>query len=365
MARKFARLLLSLLGVALGPVIVMLADQICQSFGLLGMGTVLIMWAYILIYVLSGITTGIILYFTSPRIIDGFMKMLKAIEAKFATMPLSEALLRVAGLIIGLLIALLLSTLTATLPLGWLSVIINIVLYIGLAYVGWAVAGMRHTEVNTVGLFKKGRDKGITLGSSARPKVLDTSVIIDGRILDVCKTGIIEGRIIVPHFVLNELRHVADSSDALKRNRGRRGLDILKAIQEELSQDIEISDIDYDEIPEVDAKLIRLAMDMGGMVVTNDYNLNKVAGVQNVPVFNINELANAVKPVVMPGEEMRVTIVREGKEQNQGLAFLDDGTMIVVENARNCVGEELSVTVKSVLQTSAGRMIFAKKSADA
>ena len=194
----------------------------------------------------------------------------------------------------------------------------------------------------------------------ARPKLLDTSVIIDGRIADICATGIIEGTLVVPKFVLTELQHIADSPDSLKRNRGRRGLDILKYIQESGFVPVVIQDKDYPDIAEVDAKLIRLAYELGGVVVTNDYNLNKVAGVQNVPVLNINELANAIKPLALPGEEMVAAIVKEGKEAGQGVAYLDDGTMIVVEAGKRYLGETVTVLVTSVLQTSAGRMIFAK-----
>ena len=169
-----------------------------------------------------------------------------------------------------------------------------------------------------------------------------------------------EGTIVVPAFVLAELRHIADSADALKRNRGRRGLDILNRMQQEQDIPIKVVNTDYDDIQEVDAKLIKLAYDMNGVVVTNDYNLNKVAGVQRVPVFNINELANAIKPVVLPGEEMRLTIVKEGKELGQGVGYLNDGTMIVVDGGKRYLGEDVTVIVTSALQTAAGRMIFAK-----
>ncbi len=196
--------------------------------------------------------------------------------------------------------------------------------------------------------------------SGARPKVLDTSVIIDGRIADICKTQFIEGPLIIPEFVLEELRHIADSSDGLKRNRGRRGLDILKIIQQDLPIQVDIVDTDFEDVSEVDVKLLKLALKIDGYVVTNDYNLNKVADLQGVPVLNINELANAVKPIVLPGEEMVVTVVKEGKEMNQGVAYLDDGTMIVVEGGRKHISETIGVVVTSVLQTAAGRMIFAK-----
>ena len=192
------------------------------------------------------------------------------------------------------------------------------------------------------------------------PKVLDTSVIIDGRIYDICQTGFIEGKLVIPSFVLEELRHIADSADSLKRNRGRRGLDILNSIQNELDIEVEIWEEDFHGVAEVDSKLLKLATLLSGQVVTNDYNLNKVAEFQRVPVLNINELANAVKPMLLPGEEMTLLISKIGKEQNQGIGYLDDGTMIVVENGKNYIGDSIDVVVTSVLQTAAGRMIFAK-----
>ncbi|NLK71945.1 MAG: PIN domain nuclease, partial [Clostridiales bacterium] len=179
-------------------------------------------------------------------------------------------------------------------------------------------------------------------------------------ISDIVKTGFIEGCIIIPEFVLEELRHIADSSDALKRNRGRRGLDILNRIQKDSIMDVQITDKDFDDVAEVDIKLLKLAQHIGGKVVTNDYNLNKVAEIHGVDVLNINELANSLKPIVLPGEDMIVTVIKEGKELNQGVAYLDDGTMIVIEEARKNIGESINVTVTSVLQTAAGRMIFAK-----
>ncbi len=194
-------------------------------------------------------------------------------------------------------------------------------------------------------------------------KILDTNVIIDGRIADVCRTGFIEGPIYVPGFVLDELQHIADSSDSLKRARGRRGLDILNAMQKEFPLIVRSYDnrLPHERVPdEVDTKLVKLAKALGGTIVTNDFNLNKVAALQGVTVLNVNELANALKPVVLPGEEMPVTIIKEGKEQNQGVAYLDDGTMIVVEDGRRRIGDNLDVIVTSVLQTVAGKMIFAR-----
>lgn len=192
------------------------------------------------------------------------------------------------------------------------------------------------------------------------PKILDTSVIIDGRIFDICKAGFLEGELVIPAFVLGELRHIADSADPLRRTRGRRGLDVLAKMQEELKCAVRIEERDYEDADEVDVKLLRLARELDGAVLTNDYNLNKVAGVTGVRVLNINELAGALRPVVLPGEEMTVHIVREGKEPGQGVAYLEDGTMVVVENGRRRVGETLEVVVTTVLQTSAGRMIFGR-----
>ena len=197
--------------------------------------------------------------------------------------------------------------------------------------------------------------------ADACPKILDTSVIIDGRVLEISRTGFLEGDLIVPSFVLDELRHIADSADDLRRARGRRGLDMLRKMQEELGGALRVEDVGQDAADaEVDVRLLRLAMDLGGAVMTNDYNLNKVAGVAGVPVLNVNDLAGALRPAVLPGEEMTVRIVREGTEPGQGVAYLDDGTMVVVENGRRHVGETLDAEVTTVLQTSAGRMIFGK-----
>jgi uncharacterized protein YacL len=204
----------------------------------------------------------------------------------------------------------------------------------------------------------------VTLFRGAAPqrryKVLDTSVIIDGRIADICETGFIDGTLVVPQFVLKELQFVADSSDSLKRNRGRRGLDILQKIQKMSGVETVISDLDFPEVREVDLKLIELARTLNGKIVTNDFNLNKVAQLRGVDVLNINELANSLKPVVLPGEIMKVFILKEGKEYNQGVAYLDDGTMVVVDNARKMISKTIDIVVTSVLQTTAGKMIFGR-----
>jgi uncharacterized protein YacL len=229
-------------------------------------------------------------------------------------------------------------------------------LLIVLPYLG-LVLGAKNGEwlepSRLIGLFQ-------ATGPQRRYKILDTSVIIDGRIADVCDTGFIDGTLVVPQFVLKELQLVADSSDSLKRNRGRRGLDILQKIQKMSGIEVMISDIDYPEIREVDLKLIELARTLQGKIVTNDFNLNKVAQLRGVDVLNVNELANSVKPVVLPGELMKVFILKEGKEYNQGVAYLDDGTMVVVDNARKMISKTIDIVVTSVLQTTAGKMIFGR-----
>ena len=191
-------------------------------------------------------------------------------------------------------------------------------------------------------------------------KILDTSVIIDGRVADICKTGFLEGALIVPHFVLRELQQIADSADSAKRNRGRRGLDVLEKIKSTQCVMVQIVEKDYPDVKEVDLKLIELAKEINGKIVTNDFNLNKVAQLRGVDALNINELANSLKPVVLPGETMRVFILKEGKEYNQGVAYLDDGTMVVVDNARRMIGKTIITQVTSVLQTTAGKMIFGR-----
>lgn len=272
--------------------------------------------------------------------------------------PLHELVGGLIGLVIGWIIALVIS-----IPLLRIPVVgdyVPIVLGLLLGYLG-LVVGLRKTDDLSHVFSRSGRVRlSSRAGSDASPKILDTSVIIDGRISDITKSGFLEGDLIVPGFVLEELQHIADSSDVLKRNRGRRGLDILNKIQKEPYSNVRILEQDYSDISEVDTKLVRLAKDINGKVVTNDYNLNKVCELHGVAVLNINELANSVKPVVLPGEELRVHVIKDGKEQGQGVAYLDDGTMIVVDGGRRFMGQTVAVLVTSVLQTAAGRMIFAK-----
>ena len=311
------------------------------------------------IYFGTSILFGIIFFYLSSWIIKKGRKWVLIIENELQKYSAYDIGISSIGFIAGLIIAALISQLFSKIP--YIGTMIPFVLYIVLGYLGVTIPHRKKEDISsTLGNMRRDpRDKAKTQNRSC-PKILDTSVIIDGRIADICKTGFIEGPLIIPEFVLEELQHIADSSDGLKRNRGRRGLDILNKIQKELDIEVLINDKKFDDVKEVDSKLLKLTQFLKGKIITNDYNLNKVAEVQGIAVLNINELANAVKPVVLPGEEMVVQVVRDGKESNQGLAYLDDGTMIVVESGRKFIGETIEVVVTSVLQTSAGRMIFAK-----
>jgi uncharacterized protein YacL len=262
----------------------------------------------------------------------------------------------VAGMIIGLFIAFLLAyglsfvsnIMEKQQVVPWIyTLLTGIMGYLGL------VLGSKKIEEFNFRAFHQTRE-------IADYRILDTSVIIDGRIADICDTGFLDGILIVPRFVLDELQYIADSSDSMKRTRGRRGLDILNRMQRSSGITIEVADHDFPKIKGVDAKLIALAKKMNGRIITNDFNLNKVAELQGIKILNVNELANALKPVVLPGEVMTVKIIREGKEPGQGVAYLDDGTMIIVDNAQKHQGMSVDVLVTSVLQTTAGRMIFSE-----
>lgn len=257
------------------------------------------------------------------------------------------------GLVLGLGIAALLSTLLIVPTNPVTHAIITLGLSIAFVYLGVVLVIRKLPEH----WFERA---DLELGRGGTRKILDTSVIIDGRISDLTKSGFLEGSLVVPKFVLNELQLIADSSDTLKRNRGRRGLDILNEMQQELGDRVVIEPRDFPELDEVDSKLVKLAMTTGGKIVTNDYNLNKVAGLQGVEVLNINELSNAIKPVYIAGERMRVKLIKEGTEPGQAVGYLDDGTMVVVDRGKDHINKEVAVVVTSVLQTSAGRMIFTK-----
>lgn len=279
-------------------------------------------------------------------------------------LPATQLLAAVFGLAVGLGIAALLAPPLANLPEP-LSQVLPVAVSLLFGYLGIAVMVMRQRDIFSVIGSPWSSPAGL-LPSRSRTSLpdevylLDTSVIIDGRIADISQTGFIRGTMLIPRFVLNELQHIADSSDTLRRNRGRRGLDMLNRLQKESVTPIRITDMDVDEVREVDDKLVVLAKQLRCPIITNDYNLNRVAELQGITVLNINELANAVKTVVLPGETIDVRLIQEGKEVGQGVAYLDDGTMIVVENGRRYLNQNVEVTVTKVLQTAAGRMIFAR-----
>lgn len=321
-------------------------------------------WPYAMIS-MGTICGGVVGFVMAPWISKWIIQTTTWIEQKLQKTPMQDIAGGVIGLIIGLIIAVLLGSAFSAIQL--VGDIIKTVGALLFGYLGLSLGVKKKDELlSFLHLPKFNREKAnktdITVPNNSN--ILDTSVIIDGRIADICKSGFIEGQLIIPNFVLEELRHIADSSDLLKRNRGRRGLDILNKIRKELNIKVFIDEQDFEEISEVDSKLVKLAQVRGAKVLTNDYNLNKIAELQGVTVLNINELANAVKPVVLPGEEMIVQVIKDGKENAQGVAYLDDGTMIVVDNGKRYMGQTISVLVTSVLQTAAGRMIFAKPKND-
>ena len=256
----------------------------------------------------------------------------------------------------------------AGLPEPWGTLLpLGVSIFLGLGMLGLVVAKRKDLLVaaEAVGLLRPpSADRSSGLGRGDPRIVVDTSAIIDGRIAEIVESGFIYGTLVIPRFVLDELQHIADSSDTLRRNRGRRGLEILNRMQKEPNTPVEIVEDDVPDIPEVDAKLVALALSRSRVILTNDFNLNRVAELQGVRVMNINSLANAVKPAVLPGEELRVRVIQEGKEAGQGVGFLDDGTMIVVEGGARHIDKELDVSVTRVLQTVAGRMIFAQPRLD-
>lgn len=357
MIQKMIRAMVGILGFILGFTIYLSLANAFPDFSF-GIGNNMI-----LISIVIGLTIGTIFYIIEPWVIDKFKYVAKLMDKEISKYPQTDILLGSLGLIIGFVIAYLVGGLISLIPI--VGGILTFITYVFMGYLGIRIALKSKDDLFNISklsrltptIKEKNSKKEV---KNSPPKVLDTSVIIDGRISDICKTGFIEGKLIIPKFVLDELQHIADSSDDLKRVRGRRGLDILNTIQKDLDIEVEISEVKFDDIPEVDSKLLKLAQVLGGKVVTNDYNLNKVAQVQGVEVLNINELANAIKPVAIPGEEMIVQVVKEGKEHSQGIAYLDDGTMIVVDGGKKHMGETIRVLVTSVLQTPAGRMIFGK-----
>lgn len=351
-----------------------------------------------LLCILAGATVGGFGgWFVSPYLIGKLKNFTSFVEKQLSKMPINDVIAGAVGLAIGLIIANLLGSAFARIPVvgNYIPIIFSLVI----GYLGIRITIKKRKEI--AGSFDfikeiiRNREAEKEAKAAAKEaekvveepvkeemppverakvnlvklqenknknyKLLDTNVIIDGRIADICKTGFLEGTLLIPVFVLEELQYIADSSDSLRRVRGRRGLDVLQKIREdESNMDVEVMNVDFEDIQGVDSKLVRLAQKLGGKIITNDFNLNKVAQLRGVEVLNINELSNAVKPVVIPGETMKVQVVKDGKEPGQGVAYLDDGTMIVIENGHRYLSRTISVEVTSALQTSAGRMIFAK-----
>ena len=381
MLEKVLRFFITLIFAILGGALMQLASPLLTLFlstevlkldlGLFGLTL-----ASLVCILVGAVLGGVLGFITTPLFTATLKRFTYWVETQLNKMPIHDVIAGAAGLAIGLIIANLLGAAFSNIPLvgAYFPVVFSIVF----GYLGIHITIKKRKEVGDLfgtlpNLISKSREVKAqakakeALGqiskeqkSSKLYKLLDTSVIIDGRIADICETGFIDGALLIPEFVLEELQHIADSSDALKRVRGRRGLDVLQRIRMESKMEVEITSQDFDDIAEVDSKLVRLAQVVGGKLITNDFNLNKVAELRDVPVLNINELSNAVKPVVIPGETMRVSVVKEGKEPGQGVAYLDDGTMIVIENGRRHINNTIEVEVTSALQTAAGRMIFAK-----
>ena len=313
---------------------------------------------------------GAIIFFLLSLLLAGYISAaITKIEKKLSEFSLMYLLFGTIGTILGLVLGAILAIPFYNWDIPFLKGFMPIILMVILGYFGFRIGTSRIEEWKKLFSIKsKKTEPQVEQQMLERRiedhfhkyKILDTSVIIDGRIYDIAKSGFLEGVILIPNFVLYELQYIADSGDSLKRVRGRRGLDILNALQKEEGIAVEMYDGDFEDISEVDSKLIKLAKMLDGIVVTNDYNLNKVSEFQNVPVLNINALANAVKPVVIPGEDMEVLVVKAGTERQQGVAYLDDGTMVVVEDGQYYMNERIQVVVTSALQTAAGRMIFAK-----
>ncbi len=279
------------------------------------------------------------------------------VEDTLQSVPLSDLIMGFVGLIAGLIVSFLLAMPMAQIEIAEVKTLAITFTYVILASLGVRLGIGRSLEFGRV---LKLPERSLAAAGAGREKLLDTNILIDGRIVEILDAGFIDGDLVVPRFVLGELHQISDSADALKRNRGRRGLDILNQLRSEHVGRVRIAEADYSDLTGVDDKLVRMARETGAAVITNDYNLNKVAGFEGVDVLNINALANAVKPVVLPGEQLEIKIIHEGKESGQGVGYLDDGTMVVVDGGRDRIGETVDLKITRMLQTSAGKMIFSR-----
>ena len=363
MFRRGMSILISLIGAILG---IIFANVIFNNF--IDKSTSLII--KIICMIVAAVVFGFIFYALAPKFISVELKLIESIEDSLKKFSLVDIIIGTIGLVVGLILAFLISQplLKLNIPgIGTvLTVIFEIVFYIGMGFLGAKLALNYHDDFlsffERIKTKEKSSIKIPSKDSKVRPKIVDTSTIIDGRIIDILKTGFLEGNLIIPIFVIEELQHIADSDNYLRRQKGRRGLDILKTMQTDYKDKVKVVDKRYPNIDKVDSMLVKMSEELNANLLTNDYNLNKVANLQEVFVFNINDLANAMRPVFIAGEPINVSIIKEGRENNQGIGYLDDGTMIVVEDGKRYLGQVIECTVTSVLQTSAGKMIFAKKS---
>ena len=355
---RLLRFLLMLLGTGIGLAVTQLALEL---YRIANPGTVIPTYYPALGYTVMAVAGGVVLLLFSGRILRRFSVISSEMQKQFDRMPLHQLLSAVLGLILGLVVAALMRQMLTFIRSGLFATALSALLYLTLGALGYNIGKRRSREV--IGLLTRvsgAREKSKTRrhGYASR-KYVDTSAIIDGRVLEIAKTGFLEGEIIVPQFVVDELRHVADSSDDSRRERGRRGLEILRQMQEQLHR-LRVDEADEEDIADVDVKLLRQAREWGGAVITVDYNLQKAAAVSGIRALNVNELVESLRPAVTQGMELSVRVSREGKENNQGVSYLSDGTMIVVENGKAHIGSTVNVVVTSVLQTSAGRMVFAR-----
>lgn len=353
--KRILRIIITFIGIGLGLGIVKILDyfKITEKY--------FSDKSLVTVYIIGGAIIGIIFLLLSNTFIKGVKTTSDRVEKKFQSVPVPDIILGSVGLVTGFIISFLLSSILSKIP--YVGLPLSLMSYVLLGYLGIRVFTRKKEDLGGAfdKLNKQVKDKPEKrFETKGQGKILDTSVIIDGRIYGICKLGFLEGPIIIPEFVLKELQYIADSSDDLTRSKGRRGLDILNKIQKELDVEVVITDKDFEDTKEVDLKLIKLGQLMSAKIVTNDFNLNKVSEVHGVEVLNINELSNAIKPVAIPGEKININVIKEGKENNQGIAYLDDGTMIVVEDGRKLVGENIDMLVTSVIQTPAGRMIFGR-----
>ena len=354
---RLLRILLVLMGIGIGLAVFQLVFQLFQ---LANPNTSIQAWIPVAGYTGMGLIGGLVMLVFSTRILARFTRLSSQMQRQIDKMPLNQLISAVTGLILGLIIAALLRQVIPNAGTGVAGTALSAILYVVLGWLGYSIGKRRSREFGMMITRLSGvREKRkIPRHGYAARKFIDTSAVIDGRILPVLKTGFIEGEIVLPQYVIDEVRKLADSSDEGTRERGRRGLDMLASLQEENL--LNISDSDDETTTDVDVKLLRAARDCGGTVITTDYNLQKAAAVSGIRTLNVNALTEALRPAVAAGMELTVRVTKEGREAGQGVAYMSDGTMIVIEDGKARIGEEADITVTAVRQTSAGRMVFAK-----